>query len=53
MGWTLSGRTQIAFQFPWQLMLISAAAVMVICVRAAVLSIRKVIKLEPAIVFRS
>lgn len=52
-GGLLSGRTQIAFQFPWQLMLISAAAVMVICVGAAVLSIRKVMKLEPAIVFRS
>ncbi|MGE5212103.1 MAG: ABC transporter permease [Nitrospirota bacterium] len=52
-GGILSGRSQIAFQFPWQLMLMSAAAVMVICVGAAVLSIRKVIKLEPAIVFRS
>jgi len=52
-GGILTGRTQIAFQFPWQLLLISAAAVMVICVGAAVLSIRKVIKLEPAIVFRS
>ena len=52
-GGLLSGRTQIAFQFPWQLLLVSAAAVMIICVGAAVLSIRKVIKLEPAIVFRS
>jgi putative ABC transport system permease protein len=52
-GGLLAGRTQIAFQFPWQLLLISAAAVMIICVGAAVLSIRKVIKLEPAIVFRS
>jgi putative ABC transport system permease protein len=52
-GGILSGRTQIAFQFPWQLMLISGAAVLVICVGAAVLSIRKVMKLEPAIVFRS
>jgi putative ABC transport system permease protein len=52
-GGILTGRTQIAFQFPWQLLLVSAAAVMVICVSAAVLSIRKVIKLEPAIVFRS
>lgn len=52
-GGLLSGRTQIAFQFPWQLLLVSAAAVMVICVGAAVISIRKVIKLEPAIVFRS
>ena len=52
-GGLLSGRTQIAFEFPWQLLLVSAAAVMVICVSAAVLSIRKVIRLEPAIVFRS
>jgi putative ABC transport system permease protein len=52
-GGLLSGRTQVAFQFPWQLMLISAAAVLMICVGAAVLSIRKVMKLEPAIVFRS
>jgi putative ABC transport system permease protein len=52
-GGILTGRTQIAFQFPWQLLLVSAAAVMIICVGAAVLSIRKVIKLEPAIVFRS
>lgn len=52
-GGLLAGRTQIAFRFPWQLMLVSAAAVMVICIGAAVLSIRKVMKLEPAIVFRS
>jgi putative ABC transport system permease protein len=52
-GGLLSGRTQIAFQFPWQLLLVSAAAVMVICVGAAILSVRKVMKLEPAIVFRS
>jgi putative ABC transport system permease protein len=52
-GGLLSGRTQVAFQFPWQLMLISVTAVMIICVGAAVLSIRKVMKLEPAIVFRS
>lgn len=52
-GGILSGRTQIAFQLPWQLLLVSAAAVMVICVGAALVSIRKVMKLEPAIVFRS
>ena len=52
-GGLLSGRTQIAFRLPWQLLLISAVAVLVICLGAAVLSIRKVIKLEPAMVFRS
>jgi putative ABC transport system permease protein len=52
-GGLLSGRTQIAFNLPWQLLLISAAAVLLICLSAALLSIRKVIKLEPAMVFRS
>jgi putative ABC transport system permease protein len=52
-GGLLSGRTQIAFRLPWQLLVISAAAVLLICLGAAVLSIRKVIKLEPAMVFRS
>jgi len=52
-GLLLSGRTQIAFRLPWQLLVISAAAVLVICLGAAALSIRKVMKLEPAVVFRS
>ena len=52
-GGFLSGRTQIAFKLPWQLLLVSAVAVLVICVGAAAVSIRKVMKLEPAIVFRS
>lgn len=52
-GALLSGRTQIAFLLPWQLLLISAVAIMFICLSAAALSIRKVMKLEPAVVFRS
>ena len=52
-GWLLVGRTQIAFQLPWQLLVITAGAVMFICLSAAALSIRKVMKLEPAVVFRS
>ncbi len=41
-----------AFKFPWQLLVFSGIGVTVICIFAAVLSIRKVIKLEPAIVFK-
>ena len=52
-GAILSPRTQIAFKLPWQLLLITAAAVLFICLTAAALSIRKVMKLEPAVVFRS
>jgi putative ABC transport system permease protein len=52
-GMLLSSRTQLAFRLPWQLLLISAAAVLFICLTSAALSIRKVMKLEPAMVFRS
>jgi putative ABC transport system permease protein len=52
-GGFLSGRTQIAFKLPWQLLLVSAVAILLICVGAAAVSIRKVFKLEPAMVFRS
>lgn len=52
-GTLLSGRTQIAFRLPWQLLVISAAAVVFICLTSAAFSIRKVMNLEPAVVFRS
>lgn len=52
-GMLASTRTQLAFRLPWQLLVISAAAVLVICLSSAALSIRKVMKLEPAVVFRS
>jgi len=44
--------TILAFKFPWQLLLFSGAGVTLICVFAALVSIRKVIQLEPAIVFK-
>lgn len=44
--------TILAFRFPWQLLIFSGAGVSVICVFAALLSIVKVIRLEPAIVFK-
>jgi putative ABC transport system permease protein len=44
--------TPIAFRMPWQLLLLSGVAVLLICLISAALSIRKVMKLEPAIVFR-
>ena len=52
-GIVISGRTQLAFRLPWHLLVVSAISVMVICLSAAALSIRKVMKLEPAAVFRS
>ncbi len=44
--------TILAFKFPWQLLVFSGAGVTLICIFAALLSIRKVIQLEPAIVFK-
>ncbi len=44
--------TILAFKFPWQLLVFSAAGVTLIVIFAALISIRKVIKLEPAVVFK-
>lgn len=52
--WGYSMRqTELAFKLPWQLLAISAGVVLFICALTAALSIRKVMKLEPAIVFKS
>ncbi len=45
--------TAIAFRMPWQLLVISASAVLLFCLASAAISIRKVMKLEPAVVFRT
>lgn len=42
----------LAFKFPWQLLLFSGLGVGFICMLAAFISILKVIRLEPAIVFK-
>jgi len=44
--------TILAFKFPWQLLLFSGTGVSLICIFAAMISILKVIRLEPAIVFK-
>lgn len=49
----LLGRTELSFLLPWQLLLVSAGAVMLICLGSAFISMYKVVKLEPAVVFRS
>ena len=44
--------TRLSFFMPWQVLAITAAAVFVIVLVASLVSIRKVIVVEPAIVFR-
>ncbi len=43
---------EFAFWLPWQLLLASAGAVSLICLGSAAISIRKVIRLEPGVVFK-
>jgi putative ABC transport system permease protein len=52
MGWALRN-TELSFRLPAPLLGASAGAVMLICILSALLSIRKVMRLEPAIVFKS
>jgi putative ABC transport system permease protein len=48
----LLGSTELAFRLPWQLLGLSAGAITCICLASAVISIRKVMQIEPAIVFK-
>ncbi len=50
-GWAMRNSI-LAFKFPWQLLVYSGLGVTLICVFAALISIRKVIALEPAVVFK-
>lgn len=46
------GGTGLAFQMPWQVPVIGLACVLLCCLLAGVLSIGRVLRLEPAVVFR-
>ncbi len=46
------GKSQLAFRLTWQLSLVAACAVAMICALAALLSVRRVISLEPGVVFK-
>lgn len=48
----LTGKTELAFKMPWQLLVGTGCAIVVICMLSATLSILKVMRLEPAIVFK-
>jgi putative ABC transport system permease protein len=50
-GWK-SGGTELAYHTPWQLLPITGFAILLICVLASLVSVQRVIRLEPAIVFR-
>jgi len=47
-----AGQSELAFRLLWQTLVISGGAVTLICLLASLLSIQKVIRLEPAVVFK-
>jgi putative ABC transport system permease protein len=51
-GWGSRGFTKLAFFMPWQVLVITGGAVFVIVLLASLLSIRRVLIVDPAIVFR-
>jgi putative ABC transport system permease protein len=51
-GWGTRGLTRLSFFMPWQVLAITAVAVFLIVLLASLLSIRRVLVVEPAIVFR-
>jgi putative ABC transport system permease protein len=52
VGYSLRG-TEAAFRMLWHLLGTTGAAVTVICMISAAISLRKVMRLEPAIVFKT
>lgn len=51
MGYA-AGDSELAFLMPWQLLVITGVAITVICLLASSLSMIKVLRLEPGIVFK-
>jgi putative ABC transport system permease protein len=49
----VSRNSELAFLMPWQVLAVTAGAVTLICALAALISIRRVVLLEPAIVFKT
>jgi putative ABC transport system permease protein len=51
-GWSMRN-TELAFRLMWQQLLLTGAAVTVVCMLSAAVSMIKVVRLEPAIVFKT
>jgi len=48
----LAGKSELAFRLLWQTLVVTGVAVTLICLLASLLSIQRVMRLEPAIVFK-
>jgi putative ABC transport system permease protein len=47
-----SGNTELAFRLPWQILVLTGAAIGFISVFASFISLWRVVRLEPAVVFK-
>lgn len=52
LGYRLGNSTELAFYLPWQLLVVAGVATMLIVSLASAVSLLKVVRLEPAIVFK-
>ncbi|MBC7771736.1 MAG: FtsX-like permease family protein [Pyrinomonadaceae bacterium] len=48
----LAGKSELAFRLLWQTLVVTGVAVTLICILASLISIQRVMRLEPAIVFK-
>lgn len=48
----VSGGTELSFSMPFWLYFLSGASILIICLLAAILCMRRVVKIDPAIVFK-
>jgi putative ABC transport system permease protein len=53
LGGVMFSRIGLAFSMPWQVPVIAAGAILVCCGFAALLGLKRVLSLEPAVVFKS
>lgn len=51
-GTKASANSELAFRLPWQILAATGVAMAIICVFAAFISLWKVVRLEPAVVFK-
>lgn len=49
---SIVAKAGLAFMLPWQVLAISAALILIICLGSAALAMTRVLKLEPAVVFK-
>jgi len=53
IGFIIRNKTALSFKLSWQLYLFSIFSILLICIISTIFSIRKIMKVEPAIIFQT